>query len=193
LRERDEITDAAYPSAIPLALHCCPLRFDSGECGPGGFWWRGASRVSALEQGIASYNTRDWQTAEKRARETAEEQRDDTEALRLLARSLFREGRDQQPWRFTRVSADNMMAAEDYFLRGQAFVHMGQKERGILLWRQALGLDLNHIETLAALEQVFFRLDLLNEAARAATASVSPARLGGSGLIDARQDPRRAV
>ena len=45
---------------------------------------------------------------------------------------------------------------------------MGQKERGILFWRQALGRDLNHVETLVALEHIFFRLDLLGEAARAA-------------------------
>jgi hypothetical protein len=60
------------------------------------------------------------------------------------------------------------MAAEDYFLRGQAWVRIGEKEWGILLWRQALGRGVNHVETLVAMEQVFFELDLLNEAAWAA-------------------------
>jgi hypothetical protein len=37
-----------------------------------------------------------------------------------------------------------------------------------LLWRQTLGLNSNHIETLVGLEQVFCQMDLLSEAARAA-------------------------
>ena len=40
------------------------------------------------------------------------------------------------------------MTAEDFFLRGQALVNLGQKEYGILSWRQALGRDVNHVETL---------------------------------------------
>jgi hypothetical protein len=94
--------------------------------------------------------------------------REDPGALRLLARSLFRQGRDQPAATIQARLPDRLITAEDYFLRGQAAVRMGQKEYGILLWRQALGRDNNHIETLIALEQTFLRLDLLNEAARAA-------------------------
>ncbi len=94
--------------------------------------------------------------------------RDDSEATRLLARSLFRQGRDRPALTTQTRLPDNLMTAEDFFLRGQALVNLGQKEYGILSWRQALGRDANHVETLVALEKAFFRLDLLNEAARAA-------------------------
>jgi tetratricopeptide (TPR) repeat protein len=134
----------------------------------GWFLWRGMGRVSPLQPGLIAYDAHDWPTAERAARGQLKIHRDDAEAQRLLARSLFRQGRDQTALAIQTRLPNNLLTAEDYFLRGQALVRLGQKEHGILAWRQALGKDLHHVETLVALEQVFFRLDLLNEAARAA-------------------------
>ncbi len=127
-----------------------------------------ARRTDPLQPGIAAYENHDWAAAEKAARERLKARGNDAEALRLLARSLFRQGRDQPAATIQARLPDRLVAAEDFFLRGQAAVRMGQKEYGILLWRQALGKDNDHVETLVALEQTFLRLDLLNEAARAA-------------------------
>ena len=127
---------------------------------------RGVGRASPLQPGLNAYDAHDWPTAEKAARAQLKVHRDDAEAQRLLARSLFRQSRDQTALAIQTRLADNLLTAEDYFLRGQALVRLGQKEHGILVWRQALGKDAHHVETLLALEQVFFRLDLLNEAAR---------------------------
>jgi tetratricopeptide (TPR) repeat protein len=132
------------------------------------FWWRGGARVNPLQRGTTAYDSHDWQAAEQVARQRLKEHPDDAEALRLLARSWFRQSRDQPALAIHGRLADELMAAEDYFLRGQALARMGQKELAILLWRQALGRDVNHIDTLVALEQLLFQLDLLNEAARAA-------------------------
>jgi tetratricopeptide (TPR) repeat protein len=129
---------------------------------------RANRQVDALRSGLAAYEARDWPDAEQVARERLRKHRDDAEAQRLLARSLFRQGRDRPAAAIQARLPGEILTAEDYFLRGQAAVRMGQKEYGILLWRQALGKDSDHVETLEALEQIFFRLDLLNEAARAA-------------------------
>ncbi len=134
----------------------------------GWLWRRGAGEAGPLRPGTLAYDARDWPTAEKVARLRLKAQRDDNEAMRLLARSLFRQGRDLPAATIQSRLPDSLLTAEDYFLRGQALACAGRREHGILVWRQALGKDVNHVETLVALEEVFFGLDLLNEAARAA-------------------------
>jgi tetratricopeptide (TPR) repeat protein len=131
-------------------------------------WWRGTGVVNPLRMGLLAYDARDWPAAEKAARARLKPHRDDPEALRLLARSLFRQGRDQPALTIQARLPEGLMTAEDYFLRGEAMVRLGRREHGILVWRQALGKDANHVETLAALERAFSGLDLLNEAARVA-------------------------
>jgi tetratricopeptide (TPR) repeat protein len=130
--------------------------------------WRRMGPISPLRSGLDAYEARDWAAAEKAARERLRTHRDDEQALRLLARSLFHQGRDQAALNVQARVSEDLKTAEDYFLRGRAAVRLGKKEHGILAWRHALGKDNDHVETLRALEQTFSRLDLLNEAARAA-------------------------
>src|SRR4051812_6798887 len=49
-----------------------------------------------LAAGLAAYERRMWSEAEAAARERLKERPDDREALRLLARSLGRRGRDEE-------------------------------------------------------------------------------------------------
>ncbi len=134
-----------------------------------GWWsWRRGGRVAPLGAGDAAYDARDWPAAEKAARHRLRTHRDDREAQRLLARALIRQGRDQAGLPIQLRLPDTILSAEDFFLRGQAAVRLGRKELGILAWRQALGKDNDHVETLVALEEIFVRLDLLDEAARVA-------------------------
>ena len=158
----------------------------------GGIRWRSGLRVNQLQQATAAYERLEWPVAERHSREWLREHRDDDDALRVLSRSLFRQGRDQSAMAIQTRLDSSRVTAEDCFLRGQALVRGGQRENGILLWRQTLGLDANHIETLVALEQVFFQMDLLNEAARVRRASLVPARLAGSVCAPARAHLRRA-
>ncbi len=137
--------------------------------GGGGWllWHRGAMERPSTP-GLAAYEARDWPAAEKAAKDWLRTHREDRDAQRLLARALIRQGRDQAGLTIQLRLPESMLTAEDYFLRGQAALGMGRKEHAILAWRQALGKDNDHVETLLALEQTFLRLDLLNEAARSA-------------------------
>jgi hypothetical protein len=140
-----------------------------GSTAAGGFWWRRLTPRRPLELGLAAYEHEDWPAAERAAREELKHNRDDTQALLLLARSLHRQNRDESATAiYSRLSLD-AMTTEDYYLRGLAFLRAGQGEYAILTWRRGLGTNPNHVETLVALEGVFARKDLLNEAARAAT------------------------
>jgi tetratricopeptide (TPR) repeat protein len=150
----------------------------------GSIHWRGALRVNKLQQATIAYERLEWPAAERHSREWLKEHRDDDDALRVLSRSLFRQGRDQSAMAIQTRLDNSRVTAEDCFLRGQALVRAGQREQGILLWRQTLGLDANHIETLVALEQVFFQMDLLSEAARAAERlSIQPGWQARSALL----------
>jgi hypothetical protein len=134
----------------------------------GRFGQRDGFQVDPLKRGLSAYSRGDWAAAEQEARRRLKDRSDDPGALRLLVRCLFRQGRDQAALGIAERLPRPGLDVEDYYLQGQAFMRLGQRERGILLWRAALGLDVNHVESLLALEQAFFGLDLLDEAAKAA-------------------------
>jgi len=129
-----------------------------------GAWWRRTAGINPLQRGQADYRRGDYPAAEREARGVLRRRHDDAEALRLLARSLFRQGHDQAALKLAQRLPRDRLEVEDYFLQGEAFFRLGQRERAILLWRMALGRDLNHLETIVALERAFSRLDLLHEA-----------------------------
>ena len=130
----------------------------------GGFWWRRTAELDPLRRGRAAYSRGDYPAAEREARRVLKGRRDDADALRLLARSLFRQGRDPSALNLEQRLPRARLDVEDYFLQGAALFRLGQRERAILLWRAGLGLDRNHLETIVALEQAFSALDLLHEA-----------------------------
>jgi len=135
----------------------------------GAFWWRQRIPDSPFERGLVAYQREDWPAAEKAAREHLKTKRDDTRALLLLARSLYKQTRDDSASAiFDRIEM-NALGTEDLLLRGQAFVRSGQPEYAILTWRRGLGTNPNDADTLLELERVFSRMDLLHQAARAAT------------------------
>jgi tetratricopeptide (TPR) repeat protein len=129
----------------------------------GGAWWsKRDHRKSLLEQSRAAYNRRDWAAAQAKAYEQLKTNRDDPEALRLLARALFRQGGDAAPI-FERLKPD-AMEAEDYLLLGLFFLRAQKAPLAIKPLQKALELDPNHVESLVALEQIHFRMDRLTEA-----------------------------
>jgi len=140
-----------------------------GSTAAGGFWWRQGKRQTPLEIGLAAYGRNDWPAAEKAARTQLKYNRNDTGALFLLGRSLFRQTRDDSASAIYDRLPVETMTTDDFYLRGMAFLRAGLAEYAILSWRRALGTNPNHVETLVALESTFSRKDLLIEAARAAT------------------------
>ncbi|HKI20094.1 MAG TPA: tetratricopeptide repeat protein, partial [Isosphaeraceae bacterium] len=134
----------------------------------GGAWLVRSSPASPLQRGIAAYGRQDWPSAEKGAREQLKIQPDDPKGLRLLARAMLQQMRDQPAMALCERLGDGRLEAEDFFLLGHAVRRSGKNESAIRLWRRAVGKDPYHSKSWVALEQIFFQLDLLSEATRAA-------------------------
>jgi tetratricopeptide (TPR) repeat protein len=152
---------------------------------------RWARAKGPLEDAVAAYRLRDWSGAEKKAREQIKKKADDSTALRLLARSLYRQERDRPAALIDQRLAENTASAEDYFLRGQAFTRLRQNDAAVQVWRKALELDGAHLESRIALEGALVQLDRLADAAHEAESLAAlPGReaLGALllGQIDAR-------
>ena len=149
----------------------------------GAVWWvKGHRRAGPLAQAHAAYEKRDWTAAERIAREQLKHDRGNADALRLLSRALFRQARDQPAVAISESLDRDAMTAEDHFLLGQSCVRSQKTALAIKLWQKAAQLDPNHIESRMALEQAFFRLDRLSEAAKEADALL--AIPGRSALAD---------
>ena len=151
----------------------------------GAFWWRGASGPSGFERGLAAYDRKDYAEAEKRAREWIKTHPDDVIGVRLLIRSLYRQGRDETANAFLKRLSETSFEAEDFFLMGMAYIRQADPQSAILAWRRALGRDPANVETLGMLNDAMSRLDLLSEAARAARslAEIPGSRSRGSLLL----------
>ena len=148
-----------------LSLLCVPILAGFAL---GGAWLVRSTPASPLQRGLLAYGREDWASAEKGARERLKSRPDDPEGLRLLARALLQQQRDQPAMALCERLGDRGLEAEDFFLLGQALIRSGKKESAIQLWRRAVGKDPHHNKTWVSLAQIFFQLDLLNEAARAA-------------------------
>jgi tetratricopeptide (TPR) repeat protein len=144
-------------AAILIGMAWCGVR-----------WIQSARRRGPLEQGQAAYQHQDWPTAERKAREQLRRDREDPEALHLLGRALYRQGRDQAAAAIFERLGPGAMAAEDYLLAGQACVRSGKADLAIKVWQKAVQLDPNHFPSRIALEQAFFRMDKLSDAEREA-------------------------
>jgi tetratricopeptide (TPR) repeat protein len=136
--------------------------------------WRANHFVAALlEQARDLYDRGDWPGAERLARAQLKIDRDDQAALRLLARTLFRQQNDALASSISARLKKESMTAEDYFLLGQASVRSQQVDLAIKSWQQAEELDPDHFEARAAREQTLYRLDRLSEAATEAKALIA--------------------
>ncbi len=134
-----------------------------------GVWWQRATiAASSLRQAATSYRHRDWPGTEKLVREHLRSNPEDERALRLLARSLYRQGRDRAAASISERFASHTMEAEDDLLRGEALVRLGKTDFAIRLWRNALVREPRHVETRVALQKAFVDADRLSLAAHEA-------------------------
>jgi tetratricopeptide (TPR) repeat protein len=129
-----------------------------------GWWWlRNGSRL--LEQGRSAYSRGDWGQAEALARRRLKTDPNDPEAVRLLARSAARLGRDRFANALFARLGSGALEAEDLFLLGFGLNRTGQKERARQVWLKALALNPAHEETL---EQLVISSTAQNRLAEAA-------------------------
>jgi len=131
-------------------------------------WGRARAALTSLEQANEAYNHQDWEGAETGAREHLRNHHDDRAALRLLARALYHQGRDQAAMSISDRLAKDDLTAEDCVLRGEAFVRSGRSNLAITAWQNALVLDPHSTLARLALEQHLFRMDRLDDAAHEA-------------------------
>src|SRR5262249_8252886 len=90
------------------------------------------------DAGTSAYERGQWAAAEEHARARLKVDSSDPEAIRLLARSAARLGRDSLALSLFDRVASTGMTAEDQYLLGLALGRAGQVERARSAWEAAL-------------------------------------------------------
>jgi tetratricopeptide (TPR) repeat protein len=122
-------------------------------------WWQGKrdEGSGALARGDWAYSRKDWEGSARRARERLKAAPDDPRALRLAARSLARQNRDQAAISTYALLELVLMTAEDYFLLGRALSRTGQDDLALKALEASRDADPDRPEMLDELAQVYFR------------------------------------
>ncbi len=130
------------------------------------FLYHRAERADALTEGRAAYVRGQWSKAADLARERLKSDDKDAAALRLLARSSIRLGRDNAG----ALIYDQRLGAlplepEDAFLMGVASSRQGDLQQALRVWSKASGQVPEHPELLLSLANLLARMQRLDEAA----------------------------
>jgi tetratricopeptide (TPR) repeat protein len=135
-----------------------------------GFAWRSRARRSTgdalLRLASDAYKKGDWQTARDLALQHLRLRQDDTEALRLLARSSARLGRDEsvRPL-YSRIGGASAMSAEDLYLLGVVLNRAGANAEAVRCFESGALLEPNRPEILLELARTDMEDERLTEAA----------------------------
>jgi tetratricopeptide (TPR) repeat protein len=165
----------------------------------GGVWMaKGLLGYDPLKNGWRAYSERNWEKAVEIARERLKANGEDIAALRLLARSSIRLGRDSSGMAVYNRVGPEAMAAEDLYLLGIALTRSGNN-RALEVWEQARAAEPNHAETLFELTRAYSNNDRLDDAVKSARrlaecpgwAGQAEALLGAIAL--ARNNPDEAL
>lgn len=124
-----------------------------------------------------AYEAGDWATATKYANERLKVEKNDIAALRILARSMARQGKDDLATALyeNRVRLDGM-ESEDRYLLGEIIARQGNGDLALGVWEKALAEDPSHASMTEALAMLSAKKLRLEEAVKAAE---SLARLPG--------------
>ncbi len=145
-------------------------------------WVHRSRPASPLPKAIAAYTRRDWPAAERWSREQLKQRRDDSGALRLLARSLFRQERNEPAAAVSQRVPQSALEAEDFLVRGQALERLNRPDLAMAAWRESLRLDPHASESRMMLVNALVNRDRLSEAVGEAS------KLAGEGGWEARAD-----
>ncbi len=116
-----------------------------------------------------AYARNDWAEAAKLANDRLRNEKNDVEALRVLARSMARQGKDDLATAIyeNRVKLDGMQA-EDRFLLGQMIARQGNADLALGVWHKAMATDPAHAEMIEEFASLSARKARIEEAAVAA-------------------------
>jgi len=115
--------------------------------------------VSPLPRARVAYARGDWHTASTLALERLAQDAHDQNALRLLARSSARLGRDGAAQDlYLRLGAQGAQA-EDYYLLSTTLVRQHRDDQAMRMLERAQRADPNHPETLQALVELYSKND----------------------------------
>ena len=125
--------------------------------------FRGSSR-----DGRSAYERGDWPAAAAAARSVLKEMPDDPEGVRLLARALARQQKDELvPTLFGRLGMEQMHA-EDLFLLGSVLLREGQAGPSLSLMESAVKADADHPEAILALAKLYAGVRHVSDAVKLA-------------------------
>ena len=140
-------------ASSPGKLLVCAVALLLGGLGFWRFWT--TREPGELELGKAAYRKGDWAEASARAISRLLKDRDDPEAVRLLARAYARRGRDASALTFYARVASDQMEAEDLYLKGVALGSIGNIQASEEALEAALAAEPDRAETLELLCQVY--------------------------------------
>ncbi|MFI5457801.1 MAG: tetratricopeptide repeat protein, partial [Isosphaerales bacterium] len=135
-----------------------------------GLWYAASRRATdPLERAGRAYDQGRWDVAARLARESLKIRRDDPVALRLLARSSARLGRDDAALAIYHRRLDQkLIDAEDDVLLGRMFERRGQGEAAARAWEKVLEARQVPPRALDELARLHLQGDRPEEAARVA-------------------------
>jgi tetratricopeptide (TPR) repeat protein len=119
----------------------------------GYFAWK-RSLLKEKDAATSAYESKQWDEAANLARQRLLIDRDDAEALRLLARSSARMEKDSSALNLYKRLDPKAMMAEDHYLLGLVQSRAGQLNQTKSAWNAALALDANHAEALYGLARL---------------------------------------
>jgi len=126
-----------------------------------GLWWmKSRSAVGLVARGMSAYSRGEWDRASALARQRLKEAADDGEAVRLAARAMARQDRDQQAIAIYSRLDLRLMTPEDYFLLGRASARTGQDDSALKCLKAAQAALPDRPETLDILAKIYFQKDL---------------------------------
>ncbi len=141
----------------------------AGAAAGGWAWWMRAGRpADAIAQGRAAFERGDWDDAARLARQRLKAEPQDPEALRLLARTSFHQGRNDLALALFERLGDAALQPEDRYFLGLALARGGKTQSAIRVWEGGADEQTRTPGTLVELIRGYFRRDDLDRAAQAA-------------------------
>ena len=146
------------------------------------------SRTQSLNQpdseALKAYASGDWATSARLANARLRANKEDLEAVRILARSSARQGRDDLASSLyeNRLGLQSMQS-EDHFLLGRMIAGQGNTDLALSVWDKALKEDSNHPEMLESFAGMSAQKSHLEEAVAAASRLTSLPGLEAKGLM----------
>ena len=105
--------------------------------------WHARRERDPLKRACVAYDSGDWDLAARLARESLKIRRRNPIALRLLARSSARIGRDETALAiYDRGLDEKVIEAEDYVLLGRILERRGRHNAAATAWEKALHVDM---------------------------------------------------